>query len=328
MDPLIDRFGRRHTYLRVSVTDRCNLRCRYCMPEEGIVWQDKNNLLSFEEIERLVRLFADLGITKVRLTGGEPLARHDLHLLVRKLHSIGGIEKLAMTTNATLLSAELPKLRSAGLEELTVSLDTLRPERFREITFRDEFETVWQGIESAISLGYSPIKLNVVLMGGVNEDEILDFVQLATERPILVRFIEYMPFKSNGWTSARLVPYKMALERIRERFEVDAITSEDPSFVAREFSVNRGSGTIGFITSMTEDFCSTCSRIRLTPDGAVKSCLHYAEEFSLRDAMRDGASDQDLEAIIRLSVAGKPERHAPQEELYQIENRTMIEIGG
>lgn len=324
---LIDPFGRIHDYLRVSVTDKCDLRCTYCMPEEGIAWQPNAQLLSFDEIERVVGIFAKRGIRKVRLTGGEPLVRANLPSLVARLRKITELETIALTTNATHLSEHVNALNAAGLDEITISLDTLRPERFTNITKRDMFLKVWQGIESAIAAGFSPIKLNVVLLSGVNDDEIFDFVQLACERPIVVRFIEYMPFKDNGWSTTKLINYREVLAQISQRFRVEAVTSSSKSQVAKEYLVN-GNGKIGFITSMTEDFCSTCSRMRLTSDGAIKSCLHDGAEFSIRELLRQGASDNEIEAVIEHSLAGKQERHAGIGELYQIENRSMIQIGG
>jgi molybdenum cofactor biosynthesis enzyme MoaA len=216
---------------------------------------------------------------------------------------------------------------SAGLDEITVSLDTLQPDKYTRITKRDVFGKVWQGLESALDAGFSPIKLNVVLMAGVNDDEIMDFVQLARERPIIVRFIEYMPFKDNGWSEAKLISYHDVLEEIKDRFRLEAITPTSGSQVAKEFLVD-GRGKIGFVTSMTEDFCSTCSRMRLTSDGAIKSCLHDGAEFSVRELLRNNASDAMVEAVLEQSLRGKLERHASISELYQIENRTMIAIGG
>ncbi len=327
MTPLVDRFGRVHDYLRVSVTDKCDLRCIYCMPEEGNEWQPNENLLTFGEIERVVRLFATRGVTKVRLTGGEPLVRPHLDHLVRSLREIDGLQTIALTTNATHLDEHVGALRCAGLDEITVSLDTLQPDRFAEITKRNAFAKVWRGIESALEAGFTPLKMNVVLITGVNDDEVLDFVRLAMRGPIVVRFIEYMPFKDNGWSTARLIGYRDVLAEIKSNFDVEQVPALSAGQVAKEYLVN-GIGRIGFVTSMTEDFCSSCSRMRLTSDGCVKSCLHDGAEFPLRDLLRAGATDAELESVIEQSLFGKQAKHAGIGELYQIENRTMIQIGG
>ncbi len=325
---LLDRFGRVHDYLRVSVTDRCDLRCAYCMPEEGIDWRDSTELLTFEEIERVVSIFVQQGVRKVRLTGGEPLIRPELPTLVAMLRKLPGLETIAITTNATHLARDASSLKRAGLDKITVSLDTLHPARFAAITHRDRFAEVWRGIEAAIAEGFLPLKLNVVLMARVNDDEVLDFVRLSCERPIIVRFIEFMPFKENGWSTTKLISYRDLLQQISREFTLQPVESSSRSDVAKEYTVNGGLGRIGFITSMTEDFCSTCNRMRLTADGAIKSCLHDGAEFSIRDLMRSGATQVEIENVIRRSLAGKQERHAGIDELYQIENRTMIQIGG
>lgn len=323
---LVDTFGRAHTYLRISVTDRCNLRCRYCMPADGLVWKKKDQLLSYEEIERLAKIFVSMGIDKIRLTGGEPLVRKDLLTLVKKLAPIENLKTLAMTTNATLLAPQAKALRQAGLTHLNISLDSLRKERFEAITRLDSFDEVMAGIMAAIESGYQSLKINAVAIAGFNDDEILDFVAFAQQHKINVRFIEFMPFKDNEWNIDKVVTYSEMKARIEEHYSLTQIV-QSPSDVSKDFALD-GGGSVSFITSMSESFCGTCNRLRLTGEGSIKSCLFYPAELSLRDAMRKGASDQSIKDLILQSLAAKPEAHPPAEEIAAQENRTMIEIGG
>lgn len=327
MSKLIDNFGRKHTYLRISVTDRCNLRCVYCMPLEGIQFQNKKNILTYEEIERIAAVFVKLGITKIRITGGEPLVRKNLEWLIASLHRLDGVESLALTTNGTLLAAKAQNLRAAGVSALNISLDTFKKDRFKEIARRDDLADVLRGIEKALEIGFPSVKLNMVVMSGWNDDEVLDFVEFAYDKPVNVRFIEYMPFKENGWQPEKVVTFKELRARIETRFELEAIEAE-PSAVAKDFALRGGTGSVSFITSMSESFCSTCNRLRLTADGSIKSCLFYPAEINLRHALRQGASDQDIEDMIMYSLSMKPEAHPPAEEIAANENRSMIEIGG
>jgi cyclic pyranopterin phosphate synthase len=324
---LVDSFGRAHTYLRISVTDRCNLRCVYCMPNEGIKWKSTRALLSFEEIERLAVIFVDMGINKIRLTGGEPMVRRDLELLITRLRKIEGLETIAMTTNATLLADSAVSLKKAGLNALNISLDSFKPSRFLEISRRDDFHKVMEGIEQAFTVGFDSLKLNMVVMSGVNDDEVMDFADFAFNNKINVRFIEYMPFKDNGWSSSKVITFAELRDRIASKYSMTAL-SNDASAVAKDYSLEGGKGSISFISSMSDSFCSTCNRVRLTADGAIKSCLFYPAETNLRDAMRSGASDDELRRLILLSMSLKPEAHPPAEEIAAQENRTMIEIGG
>ncbi|MBX9949817.1 MAG: GTP 3',8-cyclase MoaA [Candidatus Obscuribacterales bacterium] len=329
---LIDNFQRVHTYLRISVTDRCNLRCAYCMPAEGIVYRQKKELLTFEEIERVASIMVRLGVTKIRLTGGEPMVRRDIEKLVYKLAGIEGLKTLAMTTNATLLGEKAGVLKKNGIKALNISLDTLRRERFLQVTRRDQFDQVWQGIQSALAQDFEELKLNSVVMSGFNDDELLDFAEFAFNNKINVRFIEFMPFKDNEWNIEKVVTYKEMIATLESCYKLTPI-SADPSAVGKDFSLadkngKPGKGTVSFITSMSDSFCSTCNRLRITADGSVKSCLFYPAEINLRDRMRDGATDAEVEEMIRYSLSLKPEAHAPAEELSQSENRTMIEIGG
>ncbi len=327
MSSLVDSFGRKHTYLRISVTDKCNLRCFYCIPHDGIVWKRREELLDFDELTRVARIFAALGIDKIRLTGGEPMMRKDLVKLIAMLSPIPGLRTLAMTTNATLLKENARLLKQNGIKQLNISIDSLRRDRFQQLTGRDEHQSVLDGIKAAIDAEFETLKLNVVTIAGVNEDEILDFVHFIKDESINVRFIEFMPFRNNNWQIDRVVTYKELLEKIAGEFELTPIDTE-PSAVAKDFAIKGHRGTVSFITSMSDSFCSTCNRIRLTADGSVKSCLFYPPEINLRDRMRAGASDAEIVEMIKYSLALKPEAHPPAEEIAALENRAMIEIGG
>lgn len=313
--------------MRISLTDRCNLRCTYCMPEEGIAWTPVERVLSADEIVRLARLFVKLGVRKIRLTGGEPLLRADLDNIVASLARIDGLQMLAMTTNGIGLPQKAAALRQLGLQSLTISLDTLQRARFAAITKRDRFDDVIAGIHAALSAGFAPLKINIVVMRDVNEDEITDFIAWAGSRPINLRFIEYMPFPDNHWSNASLVPYSEMRARIEQHHTLTPKLAE-PSAVGKDFALADSPVTVSFVTSMTESFCGTCNRLRLTADGNIKSCLFNAAESSLRDVIRRGGSDDDLAAIIRQSVYDKQAAHAGLDFLPKEENRAMIAIGG
>lgn len=330
---LIDSFGRLHTYLRISVTDRCNLRCRYCMPSEGLQWKKREELLSFEEIERLAAIFVGMGVTKIRLTGGEPMLRRDFPELVAKLAGLKasglnttGLKDLAMTTNATLLAGQAALLKEKGLSHINISLDSFKPERFEQITRLSCFDAVKAGLHEAIAAGFSKLKLNMVVIAGFNDDEILDFAAFAREHKINVRFIEFMPFKDNDWQIDKVVTFKEMKASLDKHFKLSP-AKQEVGDVARDFDL-AGGGSLSFITSMSESFCSSCNRLRLTSDGSMKSCLFYPAEINLRDAMRQNASDEELRGMIRGCLAGKPEAHPPAEEIAARDNRSMIEIGG
>ena len=324
---LIDRHGRRHSYLRMSITDRCNLRCTYCMPPQGIDWTPRAEILTADEIVRLGTIFVGMGITKIRLTGGEPLSRRDVGQIAERLGALPGLKTLAMTTNGISLAKRAGTLRAMGLNALTISLDTLRRDRFKEIAKRDQFDAVMAGIEAARDAGFAPLKINVVVMRGVNDDEILDFVAWAKDRPINVRFIEYMPFPDNKWSTGGLMPYAEMRALIARDYEIVPLIGERTA-VGKDFRLAGHSGTVSFVTSMTESFCGGCNRLRVTADGNIKSCLFHPAEQSLRDAMRSGATDGDIERLILAAVDGKQAAHPPMEELLTMKNRTMIEIGG
>jgi len=299
------------------------------MPKEGLVWKKRQELTTFEEIVRLSRIFIGMGVDKIRLTGGEPMVRKGLLELVEQLGAIDGLKTLAMTTNATLLAPHAAQLKRAGMSHLNISLDTFKADRFSAITRQDEsiFHTVRAGIDAALAEGFSSLKINVVVMAEVNSDEIMDFVAFAAEHPINVRFIEYMPFKDNQWTNEKVVTYKDMLATIGESYSLKKL-QDDFSAVGKDYAIEGGVGTISFISSMSDSFCSSCNRLRLTADGSIKSCLFYPAETNLRDAMRQGATDEQLQGMILNSLRMKPEAHPPAEEIAAQDNRAMIQIGG
>lgn len=325
---LTDAFGRVHTYLRMAITDRCNLRCLYCMPPNGVTWTPPNALLTDDETARLVRLFARLGIQKIRLTGGEPLLRQNLISLVTSLKTIPGIDTLAITTNGMRLASCARRLRNAGLDRLNVSLDSLRPDRFQQIARRDGFAHVMAGIHAALDAGFAPLKINTVVMGGCNEDELPDFVELTRHLPVCVRFIEFMPFPGNPWCDARLISYASMRRTIEAEYTLVPAADADTSRVAREFKVPGFAGSVGFITSMTEHFCDTCSRLRITADGLFKTCLFRSPELNLRDVLRRGAPDSEIASLLARALYLKPVQHAETHELQRSADRSMVQVGG
>ncbi|MCH8276593.1 MAG: GTP 3',8-cyclase MoaA [Bacteroidetes bacterium] len=327
-DILTDGFGRRHTYLRISVTERCNLRCTYCMPAEGIELRPRKDMLTFEEIVRLARLFVSEGITKIRLTGGEPLIRRDIEELTRRLAKIEGIEALAITTNGLVLPRKLDALQKAGITHFNISLDTLRPERFRDITLRGGFETVIEAIEMTAASGYDPVKINCVVQRGVNEDEITDFVAWTEKMPLEIRFIEYMPFGGNEWADSLFISYSEMLDTIRSSYLTLQRLVNGPNDTSKTYAVPGYRGRIGFISSMSEHFCASCNRLRITADGNLKVCLFGSKEISLRDAIRSGATDDELRPLIAAAVSRKKASHDGMYEISRSDNRPMILIGG
>ena len=337
---LFDRFGRSHTYLRISIIEKCNLRCRYCMPEEGVPLLPKGDLLSFEEIERLAALFVRLGVRKIRLTGGEPLVRRGVDDLVARIGRLKpyGLQRLAMTSNALLLRQHLPALRAGGLDAVNLSLDTLRADRFREITLRDGCEETIAAIRAAAAAGFDSVKVNAVVMAGVNDDELVDLARaFALDEPIEVRYIEYMPFEGNHWGERlRMFPAEAIRARLEEQLSLETIGLEETARIyrAREKNGRAFRGRIGIISSMTEPFCATCNRIRLTADGHFRWCLLDEGEIDLRAPMRAGASDAELTQLIEDGLRAKKPGHAPAEELVALHQgaghfgRSMIRIGG
>ncbi|KAM4771440.1 molybdenum cofactor biosynthesis protein 1 isoform 2-T2 [Rhinophrynus dorsalis] len=325
---LTDSFGRQHNYLRISLTEKCNLRCQYCMPEEGVKLTPKTELLTTQEILTLARLFVQEGVDKIRLTGGEPLIRPDVVDIVAQLRKLDGLKTIALTTNGINLARQLPKLKEAGLDVLNISLDTLVPAKFEFIVRRKGFHKVMDGINKAIELGYNPVKVNCVVMRGLNEDELLDFVQLTEKQPLEVRFIEYMPFDGNKWNFKKMVSFQEMLDTIRQRWpELEKLPTELSS-TSKAYKVPHFEGHIGFITSMSEHFCGSCNRLRITADGNLKVCLFGNSEVSLRDWLRSDASDEELVQIIGAAVGRKKKQHAGMFNISQMKNRPMILIGG
>ncbi|XP_072712814.1 molybdenum cofactor biosynthesis protein 1 isoform X2 [Ciconia boyciana] len=307
---LTDSFGRQHNYLRISLTEKCNLRCQYCMPEEGVQLTPKSELLTTQEIITLARLFVKEGVEKIRLTGGEPLIRPDVVDIVGQLYKLEGLKTIAVTTNGINLARLLPRLKEAGLNAINISLDTLVPAKFEFIVRRKGFHKVMEGIHKATELGYRPVKVNCVVMRGFNEDELLGFVDFTKDLPLDVRFIEYMPFDGNKWNFKKMVSYKEMLDTIKQRWpELEKLPCEASS-TAKSYKVPHFQGQISFITSMSEHFCGSCNRLRITADGNLKVCLFGNSEVSLRDHLRSGASEEALVQIIGAAVGRKKKQHA------------------
>ncbi|KAM4082651.1 hypothetical protein ACJW30_11G191800 [Castanea mollissima] len=327
-DMLIDSFGRLHTYLRISLTERCNLRCHYCMPAEGVELTPSPQLLSPNEIVRLANLFVSSGVEKIRLTGGEPTIRKDIEDICLQLSNLKGLKTLAITTNGITLAKKLPKLRECGLTSVNISLDTLVPAKFEFITRRKGHERVMDSINAAVDLGYNPVKVNCVVMRGFNEDEICDFVELTREKPINVRFIEFMPFDGNVWNVKKLVPYSEMLDTVAKQFTGLRRLKDHPTDTAKNFRIDGYCGSVSFITSMTEHFCAGCNRLRLLADGNFKVCLFGPAEVSLRDPLRLGADDDALREVIGAAVKRKKASHAGMFDIARTVNRPMIHIGG
>ncbi len=326
-----DRFNRTHDDLRVSVTDRCNLRCSYCMPEEP-VWFPRNQILDYEEMHRLVRVFAAHGVRKVRVTGGEPLVRKDVTRFIRLLADTPGIDDISLTTNGVLLEAMARPLADAGLNRVNVSLDSLDPERFRQLTRRDDLNRVLAGLKAAAAAGMAPVKINTVLLRGINEDEAERFVETARDQGWEVRFIEFMPLENNGtWDPGQVVTGKEIRERINARWPLERDPAGDRSAPATRFRFRDGRGKVGFINSISEPFCGDCSRLRLTADGKFRVCLYDNAEIDLKTPLREGAADEDLAALIHEAVLGKGRGGAMEilESKRSLpRNRTMHQIGG
>lgn len=333
MAALTDRYGRVHDYLRISVTDRCNLRCLYCMPEEGVKFEPSENLLSYDQITEVVRVGAEMGITKLRITGGEPLVRPGLAELIGQLSSIPGIRDISLTTNGVLLADQAEALRAAGLNRVNISLDTLDPARFKFIARRGDLQRVMQGIEMAAKVGFAPIKLNCVLLKGVNEDEIASFLKMATEQPLHVRFIEYMPIghADDNWRNHYL-PLTRVLEIANEiGLAVEPISDVPGNGPSEDFRIAGGKGTFGLIHPISDQFCKRCNRLRLTADGNIKPCLYWVDELNVKPAL--GKPDE-LEKLYMRAMDIKPLNHEMAEKLagedqsHEPTARRMSQIGG
>ena len=328
--PLVDSFGRAHDNLRISVTDRCNIRCFYCMPEQGVQFMERNEILSFEEIERFVRVAVRLGITKLRVTGGEPLVRRDLPVLIRKLVAIPGIRDLALTTNAVLLKEMAEPLYEAGLRRINIHLDTLDRERFKQITRRDDLARVLAGIDACLRLGYGPVKLNAVAVKGLTEPDIVPLARFCRERGIEPRFIEFMPLDAQQiWDRTRVLSAGDIIQVLsREISPLLDIPDRDPRAPATEYRYADGGGRVGFIASVTRPFCLNCNRIRLTSDGKLRYCLFAIEEGDVKSLLRSGASDDQIAALIRSNVQAKWIGHEINSTQFVPPPRPMYAIGG
>jgi cyclic pyranopterin phosphate synthase len=331
-EPLVDRFDRVHRDLRISVTDRCNFRCTYCMPAEGLIWQPREAVLTFEEIARLARLFVDrFGFTSLRLTGGEPTVRADLPTLVAALAPLGA--DLSLTTNGARLAALARPLAEAGLRRINVSLDSLRRDRFARTTRRDELPAVVAGIRAAVAAGLAPVKVNVVVARGVNDDEIVDFARFGRDEGVTVRFIEFMPLDAEQrWRAGSVVPSAEIVATVHEAFPLEALPRRSsPAQVHRYLD---GGGEIGVIGSVTAPFCASCDRVRLTADGQLRSCLFATDETDLRAILRDPATppgddgDRLLADAITRTVAAKWAGHGISEVTFTRPARSMSQIGG
>lgn len=342
---LIDRFGRLHNNLRISVTDRCNIRCFYCMPADNVEFMPKEHLLTFEEIERIVKVGIPLGIDRIRLTGGEPLVRRDLHVLVRRLAAIPGIHDIGLTTNGILLEEQAQLLGDAGLKRLNISLDALDAEIFKTVTRREGYERVLAGIEAARRAGFSPIKLNAVSMRGLTESQIIPFGHLARETETVVRFIEFMPLDSDGkWQRDKVLfaheiiailesefgPLRPVLPNVNVAMNsllpmIDSVKTQAP---AQDYEFADGRGRIGLIASVSQPFCASCNRFRLTADGKFRNCLFSLEETDVKTTMRSGATDNAIAELMLECIAAKNEGHEINSANFVQPDRPMHSIGG
>jgi len=330
-----DSYLRTINYLRISITDRCNLRCVYCMPPDGVIPIEHKEILSYEEIVRVVRIAAGIGLKKVRITGGEPLVRKDVTYLIAAIRNIEGIKDLSLTTNGILLSKCADKLVEAGLQRINISLDSLKPDRYEEITRGGDLNLVLRGIEAAEKAGFSPIKINMVPIRGLNSDEIEDFARMTLKVPYQIRFIEFMPFGTEGlWSTEKFIStdeIKSIVEGIGPLIPVKLKRSGPAIY----FRFDNASGVVGFISPISNHFCGECNRLRLTADGKLRPCLFSETEIDLKPALRGGASDDEIRRLIKLSIEAKPEGHhiqntAPRSLMKNREScrRPMTRIGG
>jgi cyclic pyranopterin phosphate synthase len=310
---LVDAYKRPLQDLRISVTDRCNFRCTYCMPLDEYEWIDKKEILTFEEIARLTRLFVQSGVKKVRLTGGEPLVRRDLPVLIKELSAIDGLEDLCLTTNGALLAEKIESLKQAGLRRVNISIDTLNADKFKRMTKRGDLDKVLEGIFAAKKAGIAPIKLNAVIERGVNDDDILPLVEFSRANGFAMRFIEYMDVgNSNNWTSAKLFSKKEIIENIAARYPLQEIGRDRGSAPSLDYEFVDGKGDIGVIASVTEPFCSSCTRIRLTADGKIVTCLFAQVGHDVKSRLRGGASDEEISEFIGNIWRSRTDRYSAE----------------
>jgi cyclic pyranopterin phosphate synthase len=331
MELLVDSYGRRIKSMRISITDKCNFRCTYCMPAEGLPWLKKDQILSYEEITRVTRIAASIGIEQIRLTGGEPLVRRDVPELIRMLKPIPGLRSLSLTTNGVLLRKQAAALAEAGLTRINVSLDSLVREKFAELTRRDQFTEVMAGLEELEKYSsIHPIKINAVAIKGFTEDEVLDFAALARRKPYIIRWIEFMPLDADQlWRKEDILTGAEILAIIEQEYgPMVHLTDGDKSETARRYRFPDGIGEVGFINPVSEPFCASCDRIRMTAEGELRTCLFSTEETDLRAPLRSGASDEVIEEIIRRAVWNKELKHYIGDKRFRRANRSMSMIGG
>lgn len=327
---LIDSFGRVHNNLRISVTDRCNIRCFYCMPADNVEFMPRSDLLTFEEIERVVRIGTGLGIDRLRLTGGEPLVRRELPSLISRLVRIPGIVDIGLTTNAVLLDELAQPLRDAGLQRLNISLDALDPEVFRKVTRRDSYDKVIAGIDAARRAGFRPIKLNAVSIKGLTEDQIIPFAELARETDTEVRFIEFMPLDADSkWQNDKVLTASSIRQILEDKFgKLLPVPRSNPSAPANDFQFADGRGRIGLIASVSQPFCGTCNRFRLTADGKLRNCLFSLEETDIRPLIREQGTDAEIADAMLTCVSAKLAGHQINSDDFVQPDRPMYSIGG
>lgn len=327
---LIDSFGRVHNNLRISVTDRCNIRCFYCMPSEDVQFVQRSKLMSFEEIVKFVRLVVPLGVNKIRLTGGEPLVRKEIPELVKMIAEIPGIKDIGITTNGILLPQYAQQLFDAGLRRINISLDALNAKKFQEITRRDEYEKVMQGIQAAHDAGFEPIKINAVSIRNLTEEEIVPFGRLARETGAEIRFIEFMPLDADNQWEREKVLFAHEIQEILSKGIMPLVPEEqkDKSAPASNFKFEDGVGRIGFISSISNPFCMSCNRFRLTADGKIRNCLFSLEETDIRELFRKNAPDEQVIEAVRNSIAAKKEGHEINTARFIQPDRPMYSIGG
>ena len=329
MKGLIDTYNRKIDYIRISVTDRCNLRCIYCMPSEGVREITHSEILTYEEIIHILSIATNLGIKKVRITGGEPLVRKGLPYLIKTISNLGAIEEISLTTNGVLLKRFAKELKEAGLNRLNISLDSMDPKRYEEITKGNNLSDVWEGIRAAEELGFSPIKINMVPIRGFNDNEIKEFAALTFNKPYHIRFIEFMPTGAKDiWSKEKYISTKELKEAISGLGELKPIKNEWGSGPAKNFKLLNAKGVIGFISAVSDHFCAGCNRLRLTSDGKLRPCLFSDSEVDLKKALREGCDDDELQRLLLLGLQIKPEKHNINESDPNAIERPMSAIGG
>jgi GTP 3',8-cyclase len=329
MIQLIDSYNRPINYLRMSITDRCNLRCMYCMPKEGISLIGHDDIMRYEELLRIACIAVKKGITKIRLTGGEPLVRKGLVQFIADLARMEGIQDFSMTTNGILLAPVAQALHDAGLKRLNISLDSLNPDKYNMITRGGDLYQIIAGIKSAQDAGFSPIKINVVVIRGINDDEITAFARLSMQKNLHIRFIEYMPVgMENGWEKDQFVSTDEIRQKVKTIGTLLDIPSDNGSGPAQMCTIDGAQGKIGFISALSDHFCATCNRLRLTPDGKLRTCLFSDAEIDLKAPLRQGCSDEILADIITSAILSKPQKHHATEQVFKKCSRGMSAIGG